>query len=144
MSRKASQVSQFAVAFDAGFIAVLVFHQSLLALLHAIGFAPFAAYQTASTQPLGLPKFLSLALWGGLWGVIWAATMLRWSPKRYYWVTAIIFGALVVTSVALFVFAPLKGQPVAGGWKLPVLITGLLVNGAWGFGTALLFKGFSR
>lgn len=133
-------MSRFIAAFIAGFIAVPVFHQSLLALLHAASFSPVAAYQTTPTQPFGLPKLLSLTLWGGVWGLIWAATALRWSQAKYYWIVAIVFGAIAANFFALFVFAPLKGLPIAGGWSLTVLTIGLLVNGAWGFGTALLFR----
>ncbi|MEH2154212.1 hypothetical protein [Nostoc sp.] len=45
--------------------------------------------------------------------------------------------------MAWFVVAPLKGQPLAGGWKLVGIVTGLLVNGAWGVGTAGLLRLFS-
>lgn len=139
-----AKIFYFIAAFIAGFVAVPVFHQSLLALLYAVSLSPLAPYQTSSTQPFGLPKFLSIALWGGVWGIIWATTVLRWSRAKYYWVVAIVFGAIAVNFVALFIFAPVKGQPIAGGWKPAVLITGLLINGAWGFGTALLFKWFTN
>ncbi|MHC5832944.1 MAG: hypothetical protein ACYT04_97410, partial [Nostoc sp.] len=41
MTQKA-EFSRFVLAFVAGFITVLVFYQGLLALLHAINFAPRA------------------------------------------------------------------------------------------------------
>jgi hypothetical protein len=47
-------------------------------------------------------------------------------------------GAIGPTLVAWFIVAPLKGQPAAAGWELPRMITGLIINGAWGLGTALL------
>ena len=55
---------------------------------------------------------------------------------------SVIFGALGPTLVAWFLVAALKGQPLGGGWKGSTMITGLLVNGAWGLGTALLLRGF--
>jgi hypothetical protein len=61
-----------------------------------------------------------------------------------YWLVALLFGALAPTLIAWFIVAPLKGQAIAGGWKPAVMITGLLVNGAWGVGTALLFRWFTR
>lgn len=139
-----AKMFRFISAFIAGFIAVLVFHQGLLALLYAADFSPVAPYQMTSTQPFGLPKLLSLSLWGGIWGLVWAATVLRWSRVKYYWVAAIVFGALAVNFSALLIFAPLKGQAIAGGWEPIVLVVGLLVNAAWGFGTALLFEWFTR
>ncbi|MBG1264234.1 MULTISPECIES: hypothetical protein [Nostoc] len=143
MTQKAD-VFRFVLAFVAGFVAVLVFHQGLLALLHAINFAPRAPYQTTPTPPFGIPQFLSGAFWGGIWGLIWATITLRWQVNRSYWLTALLFGAVAPTLVAWFVVAPLKGLPIAGDWKLPAMITALLVNGAWGLGTALLFSWFGR
>ncbi|MNC88277.1 hypothetical protein D3C83_40770 [compost metagenome] len=48
-----------------------------------------------------------------------------------------MFGAIFPTLVAWFVVAPLKGQPVAAGGAIPGMLTGLIINGAWGIGTAL-------
>ncbi|MBD2472852.1 hypothetical protein [Nostoc sp. FACHB-145] len=56
----------------------------------------------------------------------------------------LIFGAVVPTLVAWFIVAPLKGQAIAGGGKPSAIIPGLLVNAAWGIGTALLFNWFAR
>ncbi|MCC5600983.1 hypothetical protein [Nostoc favosum] len=143
MTQKAA-LSRFALAFIAGFVSVLLFHQGVLALLHAVNFAPRAPYATAPTQPFGIPQIWSSAFWGGIWGLIWVAIAPRFRHDKSYWLAALIFGAIVPTLVAWFVVAPLKGQPIAGGWKLVGIVTGLLVNGAWGVGTAGLLKLFSR
>ncbi|MDZ8053894.1 MAG: hypothetical protein RMX68_014740 [Aulosira sp. ZfuVER01] len=143
MTQKA-EVYRFILAFVAGFLAVLVFHQGLLALLHAINFTPRPAYQTTPTQPFGIPQFLSSAFWGGIWGLVWAAIAVRWQVNKNYWLAALIFGAVAPTLIAWFIVAPLKGLPIAGGWKPAAMITGLLINGAWGLGTALLFNWFAR
>jgi hypothetical protein len=135
---------RFVLAFIAGFIAVLVFHQGLLALLHAVNFTPRPPYQTTPTQPFGVPQFLSGAFWGGIWGLVWATFSLRWQVNRNYWIAALLFGAIAPTLVAWFIVAPIKGLPIAGGWKPPVMITSLLINSAWGVGTALLFSLFAK
>jgi hypothetical protein len=57
-----------------------------------------------------------------------------------YWVAAIAFGALLPTLVAWFLVAPLKHQPVAGGWKPKTMMIGPIVNAAWGLGTALISR----
>ena len=44
------------LAFVAGFIATLVFHQGLLQLLHLAGKIPVAAWNMDPTPPLGVPK----------------------------------------------------------------------------------------
>jgi len=47
-------------------------------------------------------------------------------------------GSVALTLVAFFVVPPIKGEPVPELW--PRFLAALLVNGAWGFGTALLLK----
>ena len=136
--------SRFALGFIAGFVSVLLFHQGMLALLHAVNFTPRAPYSTAPTQPLGIPQIWSNAFWGGIWGLILVVIAPRFRHDKNYWLGALVFGAIAPTLVAWFVVAPLKGQPIAGGWKLVGIVTGLLVNGAWGVGTAGLLKLFSR
>ncbi|MGF2035781.1 MAG: hypothetical protein RMZ43_010780 [Nostoc sp. CmiVER01] len=143
MAQKAA-LSRLALAFIAGFVSVLLFHQGVLALLHAVNFAPRAPYATAPTQPFGIPQIWSSAFWGGIWGLIWVAIAPRFRHDKSYWLDALVFGAIVPTLVAWFVVAPLKGQPIAGGWKLAGIVTGLFVNGAWGIGTAGLLRLFSR
>ena len=128
------------LAFAAGFISVLVFHQTMLATLHGLGVTPGVPWQTTPVPPLGIPQVISSAFWGGLWGVLLALVLRRTRGSAGYWITAVVFGALALSLVAWFVVAPLKGQAIAGGWQPLRLLTGLLVNGAWGLGTALLLS----
>ena len=126
--------------FVAGFIAVLLFHQPALAVLNQIGIAQANVYSFKATAPLGVPQVISLAFWGGVWGIVLAAVEGRFPRGARYWVYAFLFGAIFPTLVAWFVVAPLKGLPMAGGWQPNRMITGLVINGAWGLGTALLLR----
>src|SRR5689334_13408847 len=63
--------------FVAGAIAVLVFHQGTLAMLHGLGLTDRAAFPMKSTAPFGVPQIWSLAFWGGVWGLATAALMRR-------------------------------------------------------------------
>jgi hypothetical protein len=125
------------MGFVAGFLGVLIFHQGVLAGLHAIGMTPRGAWAMDATPPLGVPQVLSAAFWGGVWGVLFALLVRRPSSSARYLFAGLAFGALFPTLVAWFVVAPVKGAPVAGGWKPAMMIVGPLVNGAWGLGTAL-------
>jgi hypothetical protein len=134
---------KYLLAFLAGFLATLVFHQGLLGILHLVGASPRAPYSMAPAGPLHVPQVLSLAFWGGVWGIaLWLAVG-RWHGPGF-WVGSLVFGALLPSIVALFVVFPLKGQPVAGGWQPTILIGALLLNGAWGLGTALFLRLFGR
>lgn len=126
-------------AFIAGFFATLIFHQSVLALLWWAGVAPFAPYSMAATAPFGLPAVISLAFWGGVWGILFAFADTRFPKGAGYWLAAFFFGAIFPTLVALFAVAPLKGRPI-DGWRAFLLLTPFLINGAWGVGTGVILK----
>src|SRR5262245_33087296 len=130
-------------AFLAGFVSTLVFHQGVLTLLWLSGGFPRAPYSMVPTGPLQVPAVISLAFWGGVWGVaLWP--LLRNAPGRAYWSRALVLGALLPSLVALFVVMPLKGMPVAGGWSPAIIVGALLLNGAWGIGVALLMRAARR
>jgi hypothetical protein len=123
-------------AFFAGFLSTLIFHQGLLAILHAAGATPIAPYAMGSTPPFGVPQVLSLAFWGGVWGLpLWAAV--RKLRGGAYWLASIVFGAVLPSAVAFLVVFPLKGMSPPPGALPKMLLGALLLNGAWGFGVAL-------
>ncbi|MDD5168726.1 MAG: hypothetical protein PHN75_07905 [Syntrophales bacterium] len=130
-------------AFVAGFASTLIFHQGLFAVFYLMGFLTKAPYSTAATLPFHVPQFISLAFWGGLWGIpLW--WLIRGLSSGMYWFRAAAFGAVFPSLVAWFVVFPLKGLPVAGGWRPEILVASLLLNGAWGVGVALLMRIFTR
>jgi hypothetical protein len=126
--------------FLAGFLATLIFHQIALWVLWEMHIAPFAPYNMTATQPWGIPAVISLALWGGAWGVLFAFVQGQFS-RSSYWVSAFFFGAIFPSLVALLIVLPLKGLPVGGGWHWQLLLTAFLINGVWGVGTGLLLRG---
>ena len=128
-------------AFLAGFLSTLVFHQGALAILHGAGATPRKPWVMSPVPPLGIPSVLSLALWGGVWGIaLWL--MIRRSSGPRHWLLAVFLGAVLPTLVAFFVVFPLKGLPVGGGWKPDLIVGALPLNGAWGLGVAALMRLF--
>ena len=125
--------------FVAGFVATLVFHQVMLQILHMGGIAPNPAWPMKPVPPFGVPAVVSLAFWGGVWGAILIPIIDHRRGSAYY-VLAIILGAILPTLVAWFVVAPLKHQPIASGWNPKRMMIGPIVNAAWGFGTALIYR----
>jgi hypothetical protein len=126
-------------AFLAGFLATLFFHQPTLFLLKLAGFTDRAPYPMQAVPPFGVPAVISLSFWGGVWGILlWL--VLRRRKESTYWTMALLFGAIAPTLVAGLVVAPLKHQPTPRGWQMIVL--GLIVNAAWGLGTAFFLRLF--
>lgn len=125
--------------FFAGFVATLTFHQGAVYLLNLLTGAGRAVWNMHAVPPLGIPAVISLAFWGGIWGVL-LAWLLKSQRGVGYWLLAIGFGALLPSLVALLLVFPLKGMAFAAGGDVRIWIISLILNGAWGLGVALLLK----
>jgi len=131
--------TDFVKAFVAGFASTLVFHQGLLTLFYLAAVVPRAPYDFGPVPPLAIPAVISLAFWGGAWGVaIWP--FLKHLAGPAYWVRALVISAIASGSVTLFIVSPLKGTPMASGWNPNVIVSTLLLNGTWGLGMVLLMR----
>jgi hypothetical protein len=127
------------LGFAAAFLATLTFHQIGLEILHLLGVTPGMPYNTAPVPPFNVPQVISLAFWGGVWGIAFVLVE-RWLTRcpGGYWVGAIVFGAIFPTLVAWFVVTPLKGGNVAAIFTFPRIIIGPILNGLWGLGTGII------
>jgi hypothetical protein len=136
--------ARLALGFVAGFLAVLIFHQAVIAGMHAFGLTRGGPFQMQGTWPFGVPRVLSLAFWGGVWGILLVLAEPWFGRGGRYWLMAFIFGALGPTLFGWFVLAPIRGTPVAGGWQLANMWRGPVINGAWGLGTAVILWLFAK
>ena len=119
-------------AFIAGFLATLVFHQGLFMVFYLAGMVPMAPFNLTPVPPIGVPSVLSLAFFGGLWGMLLWLVLGRLGGASF-WLGNIILGAIGPTAVAMLVVFPLKGLEVtAQTW-----VGGLMLNGFWGLGVAV-------
>jgi hypothetical protein len=129
------------LSFLAGFLATLVFHQPVLWLLHRLHVTTAIPYVMTPVPPFGIPRVISLAFWGGVWGIVMIYAIAR-ARGAAYWLVAMVFGAVLPTLVAGLVIMPLRGQ-TPGRAGASMLMMGLAVNAAWGLGTALFYRMFS-
>jgi len=131
------------LAFIAGFLAVLCFHQVALGLLHSAGVVPFAPFSLTPTQPLGVPTILSACFWGGIWGLalVWVLARLG---DQLIWLKAALFGGVALTLVALVVVFPLKGYGFDVAQMPGRFIIGFILNACWGVGTLVFLRCFGR
>ena len=128
-----------ALGFIAGAVGVLIFHQVSILILHIAGVLPNAPYSLQPTAPFGVPQFLSLAFWGGIWGIVLILIMERVRGANRLWV-AFIFGGILPPLVAALVVVPLKGGNPADWLEWHHLVFGFLINAVWGLGTALAYR----
>jgi hypothetical protein len=122
----------------AGFVATLVFHHGLLGAYHLAGLIPRVPWGLAPVPPFGVPQVISLAFWGGLWGVALAllARRLPASPAR--WAVRPGVRCDLPFAGGLYVVAPLKTGSV--GFNAATAWVGLTLNGLWGLGTELFLR----
>jgi hypothetical protein len=125
------------LGFTAAVISVLTFHQGMWALLHAAGIMPPAPYPTTPVPPFGVPLIASLCFWAGLYGLLFGLALPRLPRRVPLWLLGLVLG-LLTALVGWFVVAPLKGQPVAGGFVPVRMLVSVLINGAWGIGVGLI------
>ena len=143
-SSHAPALSRWAiVGFLSGAISVLLFHQGVVMIFHALELTSRQAYNLQATAPFGVPQVWSLAFWGGVWGVVLALIVARMETARLL-IAATVFGALVPTLVAWFMVAPLKGQPLGGGFAASGIALALVANALWGLGTGIGLALFGR
>ena len=61
------------VGILAGALAVPVFHQAPVLLLHLAGQIPTFPWSMRPVPPLNVPTLLNQMFWGGMWGILFAA-----------------------------------------------------------------------
>lgn len=115
-----------------GFISTLLFHQGLLYLFFLSGISPVKPFNFAPTAPFSIPAVLSLAFFGGLWGIA-LGQLLSLTNEDHFWMKSFSFGALLPTIVAIAIVFPLKGVE----FSFSRLLLAFILNGVWGLGTAL-------
>ena len=101
--------------------------------MYATSISPRAPYDFSPTSPLGVPSVISLAFFGGLWGIlIWH--LIEKLSHRAQIIRAIIYGAAGPSIIALAIVFPLKGKEV----QMAFIPLAFLLNGVWGLGLWLL------
>jgi hypothetical protein len=123
------------LGFVAAAISVLTFHQGMWALLYHFGQMGLHPYPFNSIPPLGVPLIVDLCFWGGLYGVVFGLLRPRFTLPL--WLCGLIMG-IIAALVGMFIVAPIKGNPIAGGWAVMSFVRSFLINGCWGIGVGLI------
>lgn len=127
------KMGKLSLAFTAGAVGGV----ANVIFLYVVSVAGIVALLGINLPAPPLPAFLyKQIVWGGLWGLLLAAPILRQS----WWLRGVVLGVLA-TLVALFVFMPQTPLGVAGlnaGPLMPVLA--LVANVVYGLVAAWWFR----
>ena len=136
----ANPFARAVAAFVVGGLAVLVVHQPVVALLHALGSTPITPYSLRATRPWGIPVFLSLSFWGGIWAIPIVWVLDRLPGGWIYWISAICLGALPPNLMTWFVIFPLKALSASNAGASVGAVNALFVNGLWGLAIGFVWS----
>jgi hypothetical protein len=125
------------IALFAGAFAILTFREPVFALFHAVGLTSRVAYSTDPTAPMSVPQISSDMFWAAVWAIGLAFVTVRRPTGTALFKNSIIYGAAALSIVQWVFIAMAKSLPLFDGGHPGEIITTLVSNGAWGFGTAL-------
>ena len=120
------------IGFLAGFLATLTFHQLVILALPLLGINAFPAYALRAIPPLGIPLFINLAFWGGVWGILFVFIVNRFPKSIHPWLAGALFGILLPTLAGWTIIAALKGQPLFSGFNIDRILAATIANSVWG------------
>jgi hypothetical protein len=124
--------------FVAAILSVLIFHQAMWEILHALalpGLAMPSAYPMDPIPPFGIPRIVDLCFWGGLYGAVFGLLLPRLSPPLWMW--GLVLG-LIAALVGLLLVPAIKGLPIGAGWAPLSWLRSFLINGCWGIGVGII------
>lgn len=124
------------LGFVAAVLSVVVFHQGVVWLLHQGGYTPNIPWSLRPMGPWGVPTLANLCFWGGLWGIV-IALILR-GARVPALLTGFLVGVLGAAMVGWTLVPGLRGQPLFAGGNTMALLRSALINGTFGWGTALI------
>ncbi|HEY0420912.1 MAG TPA: hypothetical protein VGC80_15455 [Acetobacteraceae bacterium] len=132
-------LTRLLLGFLAGALSVLTFHQGMWEFFHLLnlpGLGMPAPYVLRPVPPFGIPQVASAAFWGGLYGAAFGYLSPRFTWPL--WLCGLATG-IVAVLVGWFIVAPIKGNPVAGGWAPFNWIRPVCINGFWGIGVGVIY-----
>ncbi len=136
-----------AKGFIAGCLSVATVMVAAWLLTRAAGFIPATAppfwSMTPAIPPFGVPRFLNLIFWGGVWGLFLNLIFARLSGGTY-WVAWFLAGAILVAGGAIFVVPLIKSTFNAASLTQQRFLVSGFINGMFGLGTALWLMIFGR
>jgi hypothetical protein len=131
--------TRLVLGFAAGFLSHLVFQGAFGSVLYAAHLLPALPWSLVPVPPLGVPRTVSLGVWAGLWGMLYAVLEPRLTARLGRWPGGLAFGTLPLAG-HWFVALPLKGFGVGGGFHPTMVPIEIGFHLVFGLGLAVLFR----
>lgn len=130
------------IGFAAAVLSVLIFHQGTIWGMRELGWINARPWNLATrVPPYGVPVLVNLCFWGGLYGIV-IGVLLR-TTRLPPLLTGFVVGVCAAL-VGWTIVPMIKGGPLFAGGNANALLRGALINGAFGWGTALILHTLSR
>lgn len=130
------------MGFIAGALAVLVFHQGMVLILHLMKQVPNFPWNTGTFRggPIPVPVIVNQMFWGGLWGIGFAAVA-GMIPVAHNILRGVVYGLLGPALLGNGILVPLfKGGPFLWGFQPARIIISALIASAFGAGIAVFYR----
>jgi hypothetical protein len=124
----------------AGVIGLLLGHQSLIELFHALNIVSFRGYRLDPVGPFSIPFVVNAAFWCALWGMLLAAIW-RFLPGRNPAIKGLIFGLVFVQALGNWVLVPLfKGGAFFHGLNWSWMAITACFQAGFGLATGAVYR----
>ena len=139
------------LGFLAAALSVLIVHEGIVYVLHALGYVSRQAWtMTPTIPPFGVPYLANLVFWGGLWGVLFAFAH-PILPGRTMWLKGWIYGLLIVVVSGWILLPLIKGQIFGvpnqllfAGFDPQRMLNSALIVGGFGLGLGIIYGLMAR
>jgi hypothetical protein len=130
------------MGFVAGALAVVVFHQGMVLILHLMKLVPNFPWNTGTFRggPVPIPVIVNQMFWGGIWGIGFAAVA-GLIPVAHNILRGVIYGLLGPGLLGNGILVPLfKGGAFLWGFQGQRIMISALIASAFGAGLAVFFR----
>jgi hypothetical protein len=135
---------RYLIGFIAGALAVLVFHQGMILILHYAGQTPNFPWSLRTTGPLSVPAIVNSMFWGGLWGAGFIA-LGRFIPIGADLLRGVVYGLLGPALLGNGILVPFfRSTAYFWGGDVKRMVISALIGAAFGLGLAVFLKVLRR
>jgi hypothetical protein len=130
------------LGFIAGALAVLVFHQGMVLILHLMKQTPNFPWSTATLRggPIPVPVIVNQMFWGGAWGIGFAA-LGHLIPVAHNILRGVVYGLLGPALLGNGLIMPFfRKTAYLWGFDPTRILISCLIAGAFGAGVVLFYR----